>query len=78
MSEKFDLIERIAKFGENIIDLSKKLPKTTTNRSLVDQLIRAGTSIGANYMEADVLSLKRILGTKLHYPRKKLRRRPIG
>lgn len=50
---KYDLTERTAKFGEEIIEFAKTLPHNPINNSLVDQLIRSGTSIGANYMEAD-------------------------
>ena len=49
----YDLEERTAKFGENIIDLCKSLPKNIINIPLINQLIKSSTSIGANYMEAD-------------------------
>ncbi len=45
--------ERTAKFGEDIIKLCKKLPKGTIMDPLVTQLVKAGTSVGANYCEAD-------------------------
>lgn len=51
--KKFDLQERTAKFGEDIIDFVKRLPNDLVNRRLLDQIIRSGTSVGANYMEAD-------------------------
>lgn len=51
--KNYDLGERTAKFGENIIEFVKILPNTPVNRMLISQLVRAGTSIGANYMEAD-------------------------
>lgn len=50
---KYDLEERTAKFGENIIRFAKKIPKDVINLLLISQLIRAGTSVGANYCEAD-------------------------
>lgn len=50
---KYDLEERTAQFGEQVIDFAKKLPNDSINRSLISQVIRACTSIGANYMEAD-------------------------
>lgn len=50
---KFDLEERTACFGESIIRFAKTLPKDVVDRSLISQLVRAGTSIGANYCEAD-------------------------
>ncbi len=40
-------------FGENIIDLVKTLPKNPINNELISQIVRSGTSIGANYVEAD-------------------------
>jgi len=49
----YDLAERTARFGEAIIRFAKKIPKTTVNRRLIDQLVGAGTAIGANYCEAD-------------------------
>jgi four helix bundle protein len=45
----FDLEERTAKFGEQII----RLVQSPENNRLVDQLVGAGTSIGANYCEAN-------------------------
>jgi len=51
--QKFDLEERTAKFGESIIKFCKKLPKNSVTLPIIDQLIRAGTSVGANYCEAD-------------------------
>ena len=50
---KYDLEERTAKFGENIITFCKKVPKTPITVPLITQLVKAGTSVGANYCEAD-------------------------
>ncbi len=49
----YDLEERTALFGEGIIDFVKTLPHDRISDELVKQFIRSGTSIGANYMEAD-------------------------
>ena len=49
----FDLEERTAQFGEAIIQFAKKIPKSPTNNRLIDQLVGAATSVGANYCEAD-------------------------
>jgi four helix bundle protein len=49
----FDLEERTATFGEAIIAFVRGLPETALLRPLASQLIRAGTSVGANYCEAD-------------------------
>ena len=52
-AKKYDLEERTAKFGEEIIRFLKTLPKNTITEPLIKQLIRSATSIGANYGEAD-------------------------
>ena len=54
----YDLEERTAKFGENIIDFCKKIPKNVITFPLIDQLIRAGASVGANYCEVDCAESK--------------------
>lgn len=50
--QKYDLEERTARFGEEILQFIKKIKETNKNKTLVSQLIRSATSIGANYMEA--------------------------
>ena len=49
----FDLEERTAVFGERIVRFSKKIPRGPTNDRLIDQLVGASTSGGANYCEAN-------------------------
>ena len=49
----FDLEERTAVFGENIIRFAKKIPHGPTNNRLIDQLVGAGTSVAANFCEAN-------------------------
>jgi four helix bundle protein len=49
----YDLEERTAKFGEEIIEFAKSLERNEINRPLISQLVSSGTSVGANYMEAD-------------------------
>ena len=48
-----DLAERTSRFGESIIRFAKRIPRNPVNNRLIDQLVGAGTSIGANYCEAD-------------------------
>jgi four helix bundle protein len=49
----FDLEERTALFGEALIRFCKKIPRSPENNRLIDQLIGCGTSVGANYCEAN-------------------------
>jgi len=53
MTKKYDLEERTAKFGEEIIGFVQSLMKNEVNRPLISQVVRSATSIGANFMEAD-------------------------
>jgi four helix bundle protein len=48
----FDLEERTAVFGENVIRFLKTVPQGPRNNRLIDQIVGAGTSVGANYCEA--------------------------
>ena len=57
--KKYDLNERTEVFGENIIDFLKSLDRNEITRPLINQCIRSGTSIGANYMEADCAESKK-------------------
>jgi len=52
MKEKDDLKERTKLFALRIIRLFGTLPKTTEAQVLGKQLLRSGTSVGANYREA--------------------------
>ena len=61
----FDLDERTARFGENIIVFTKKVPKHEITRPLISQIIRSGTSIGANYCEADCAESRKYFEHKL-------------
>jgi four helix bundle protein len=49
----FDLEERTAAFGEAVVRFAKKIPRSPANDRLVGQLVDCGTSVGANYCEAN-------------------------
>ena len=49
----YDLEERTAKFGEEVILFAKSINKDIVIRPLISQIVRSATSIGANYVEAD-------------------------
>ena len=52
-NKKYDLEERTARYGENVIVLAKKIPINEVTKKIIPQLVAAGTSVGANYCEAD-------------------------
>jgi len=49
----YDLEERTLEFAKRIIRMCKALPCNTVNYKLMDQIIRSGGSVGANYREAN-------------------------
>ena len=51
--KKYDLEERTAAFAERVRDFCLKLPKNVANNEYGPQLIRAGSSPGSNYIEAN-------------------------
>ena len=59
--KKWDLEERTAIFGEKVILFCKKVPVNPITAPLITQLVKAGTSIGANYCEADDAESKKEL-----------------
>jgi len=53
ITKKFDLEERTAKLGEGVVRFAAKLMKNPVTLSIIGQLVRSATSVGANYCEAD-------------------------
>jgi four helix bundle protein len=47
-----DLRERTKEFGLRVVRMFSRLPKTTEAQVIGKQILRSGTSIGANYREA--------------------------
>jgi len=67
---KYDLEERTIKFSKDIINFLKKIPQDTITKPLISQLVRAGTSIGANYCEADEANSKKDFINKIAIAKK--------
>ncbi len=60
----FDLEERTAQFGEEIVRFAKAIPRSPANDRLINQVVGCGTSVGANYCEAnEAVSKKDFLNT---------------
>ena len=62
---KYDLEERTAKFGEQIIDFVKTIKESSINSPLIKQIVRSPSSIGANYCEANNSSSKKDFRNKI-------------
>ena len=69
-NNKYDLEERTAKFGEDVIEFCKRIRQDQITRPLISQLVRSATSIGANYMEANGASSKKDFRNKIHICKK--------
>ncbi|HEX7469724.1 MAG TPA: four helix bundle protein [Verrucomicrobiae bacterium] len=69
----FDLEERTAQFGEAVIRFAKTISKNPVTTPLISQLVRAGTSVGANYCEADDAVSKKDFKNKIGTCRKESR-----
>lgn len=67
---KIPLDERTLEFAKKIIRLCKALPRNTENIELMRQLIRSGTSVGANYREANDALSKKDFAHRLRITRK--------
>lgn len=66
----FDLEDRMAVFGENIIIFCKSIDRNDITRPLISQIIRSATSIGANYCEANNASSKKDFRNKTYISKK--------
>ena len=70
MGREFDLEERTTRFAKAVIKLCKGLPRNPINNRLIDQVVGAAGSVGANYREANDA-----LGKKDFIQRMKISRR---
>jgi four helix bundle protein len=58
-NKKYDLEERTAKFGEDIIEFCRKITRDEIIKRIISQLIGAGTAVGTNYCEADCAEINK-------------------
>lgn len=72
MENKYNLEERTALFGVNVIRLCKTTKQDVVNKSIINQLVRSSTSVGANYMEANGASSRKDFKNKIHICKKEI------
>lgn len=68
----YDLEERTKKFSMSMIEFLLKLQRNEVNKSLINQLIRSSTSVGANYCEANAASSRKDFKNKISICRKEI------
>jgi four helix bundle protein len=69
----FDLKERTFNFGVQVVRMVNTFPKTTAGIELGRQVMRSGTSVGANVEEADGAITKKDFIYKMGVARKEAR-----
>jgi four helix bundle protein len=67
---KYDLEDRTAVFSEQVIDFALTIQRNPVTVPLISQLVKAATSIGANYCEANNAESKRDFRHKIGICRK--------
>ena len=66
----YDLEDRTATFGENVIGFSFNIPKSIITIPLISQLVKSVTIVGANYCEADCAEYRKDFEHKLSIAKK--------
>ena len=67
---RYDLEGRTIAFGKQVVLVAKKIPQTSITRPLISQIVRSGTSVGANYREADSAGSKKEFAHRISICRK--------
>jgi four helix bundle protein len=70
MVKPYDLEERTQNFASELIGFVNVLQKTITNVEIIRQVTRSGTSIGANYIEANEALSKKDFANRVKICRK--------
>ena len=68
-----ELLSRTFRFSEQIINLSRTLPRNEVNSPLIRQVVRSGTSVGSNYREACEAESSRDFVHKIRIAKKEAR-----
>ncbi len=69
---QYDLEDRTKNFSRRVIIFLKTIRQNNINRSIVSQLIRSATSVGANYCEANNASSKKDFRNKIFICKKEI------
>lgn len=70
---RYNLEERTAKFAEDIIEFARSIPQDAVNRRIIEQLVGATGSSGANYCEATEAESKKDFVHKIGIVKKELK-----
>ena len=70
---QYDIQERTFAFGLEVVNLSNQMPETRASKILCNQVLRSGTSIGANVEEAEAAYTKNEFAYKMNIALKEAR-----
>ena len=70
---EYDLEDRTKVFSKDVIKVMQKIIRNDINRSLITQLIRSSTSVGANYQEANGAMSRKDFKYKIYICRKEIK-----
>jgi four helix bundle protein len=77
-SKHYDLEDRTLQFAKSALGFCEGLPKAVVSEEIGKQLIRAATSVGANYIEANEALGKRDFGMRIKIAVKRPKNVDIG
>lgn len=69
---KYELEKRLTSFSKTLILYLREIKLTYLNKNIIDQLLRSGTSVGANYCEANGASSKKDFRNKIMICKKEI------
>ncbi len=69
----YDLEDRTLEFSKRIIRMCKSLPRNNVNEVLTKQILRSGSSVGANYIEANEALSKKDFKHRMKISRKEVK-----
>lgn len=70
IQEPFSLQDRTLKFSKSILLFCRELKPDLLNRTIIFQLIKSATSVGANYSEANNAASKQDFRNKIYIEKK--------
>ena len=70
LQNKYDLEQRTMDFSDKLVTFLKKCPQNIITIPLINQCLRSGTSVGANYREANGASSKKDFQNKIYICKK--------
>lgn len=72
LTRELEFEKRLRLFAVDIIKFCKSIKESTITRPIVSQIVRSGTSVGANYVEANSASSRKDFRNKIFICKKEI------